>query len=225
MKVTTDACLFGAIAANQVKNQKTKIRNVLDIGTGTGVLSLMCAQKNPNAIIDAIEIDADPYQQATENINSSTWKERINIFHGDARDFNFSNQYDVIISNPPFYENELKSDDPKRNLALHSNELSLKELLSIIKINLAAEGMFFLLLPYKRHNEIRKISKTHKLSLEQIILVKQSIKHDYFRIIISGRHETEELTETLFDEISIWDEQQQYTNEFIGLLKDYYLYL
>ena len=74
-----------------------------------------------------------------------------------------------------FMKMNLKSDDPKRNLALHSNELSLNELLSIIKINLAAEGMFFLLLPYKRYDEIRNISKTHKLSLEQIIFVKQSI--------------------------------------------------
>lgn len=225
MKVTTDACLFGARVAKEIKNSKLKIKNCLDIGAGTALLSLMFAQKNPNAIIDAIEIDEDSFSQAKENIDSSPWKDRINIFHGDAKHFQFPNQYDVIISNPPFYENELKSDDLKRNLALHNNELSLQKLLSIIKMNLGAEGMFFLLLPYKRRDEIRKIFKTNKLSLEQIILVRQSVNHDYFRIIITGKHENEELTETSFDEISIWDEQQQYTKEFIELLKDCYLYL
>jgi len=123
MKVTTDACLFGSLLPTSSRGGG--IRNVLDIGTGTGLLSLMYAQKNHNARIDAIEIDEDAYQQAKENITASPWADRIEIFRGDAKEFNFPIQYDIIISNPPFYEKELMSDDAKKNIASHNEGLLL----------------------------------------------------------------------------------------------------
>ena len=225
MKVTTDGCLFGAWIANEVRSNRSEVRPVLDIGTGTGLLSLLYAQKNSNSGIDAIEIDKDSFEQAKENIAASPWKDRINIFHGDARAFEFSHQYDVIISNPPFYENELRSEDEKRNIALHSYELSLDELLQVIQSNLSPSGIFFLLLPYKRQGEIRKLFQKYQFALSQLIFVRQSVKHDYFRLIVNGRRVDGKLTETLFDEISIWNDKQEYTNGFKELLKDYYLYL
>ena len=224
MKVTTDACLFGAWVANEVENEKLKVERVLDIGTGTGLLSLMLAQKNDEVLIHAIEIDKDAADQAKENAASSAWKERIDILNADIKGFSFKNKFDLIISNPPFYENELRSETNRRNIAHHSENLTLKELLDVIKTNLNANGNFFLLLPYKRNDEIKKLFKDHQLHISKILLIRQSIKHDYFRIFIKGNLSATE-KEIEFDEMSICDEQQQYTNEFVRLLKDYYLHL
>jgi tRNA1Val (adenine37-N6)-methyltransferase len=225
MKVTTDACLFGAWVANEVKSEKAKVKNVLDIGTGTGLLSLMYAQKNTNTFIDAIEIEKETYEQAKENITTSPFTDRINLIHGDTKTFLFTKKYDLIISNPPFYEKELRSVDQKKNIALHNSGLSLEELLSVIKSNLSVGGIFYLLLPYKRNEEIKKVLFEKDLSILKIIFVKQSTNHDYFRIMLTGKLKDENEIETIIDEISIWDDRQQYTEEFKELLKDYYLYL
>lgn len=230
MKVTTDACLFGAWSADQIKNQpfgklRAKIKNILDIGTGTGLLSLMLAQKISEPSIDSIEIDKDAFKQAKENIAASPWSDRINIIHADAKNFSFNNKYDIIISNPPFYENELKSDTKKKNIAHHSDDLSLKELLDIIKNSLSADGSFYLLLPYKRSDEIKQLLLRAHLFIRQLVFVKQSVKHDHFRIILEGKLKTDEQAETAIGEIAVWNEQQQYTDEFKRLLQDYYLHL
>ncbi len=224
MKVTTDACLFGAIAANAIQNGNYEARRLLDIGTGTGLLSLMIAQRNNAATIDAIEIDKDTCSQAMENITASPFKERINILHGDARAFTAENKYDVIISNPPFYTNELKSGNTKKDTAHHSNELELDDLLDIIKRNInATTGKFFLLLPYKRYDEIIDLLKDKGAFLIKETLVRQSFNHDYFRIILEASFSF--ITEPARKEIAIKDEDDKYTAEFTGLLKDYYLYL
>lgn len=222
MKVTTDACLFGAWAGEQIKNEELIINNCLDIGTGTGLLSLMIAQKTPSLNIDAIEIDNDAYEQAKENIASSPWADRIKIIHADAKEFSFEKKYDIIISNPPFYENELKSDNKKKNIAHHSSDLSLPVLLEIIKKDLSADGTFYLLLPYKRNEEIKKLIREKELFIRQIVFVKQSVSHDHFRIMISGKLKAKQAGETLLDEIVIKDENDNYTQRFIALLKEYY---
>jgi len=224
MKVTTDACLFGAWVAEKVKSEKLKIKNCLDIGAGTGLLSLMLAQKC-DAAIDAIEIDEEAAAQAIENEELCSFKNQIKVVNSDIREYSFEKKYDVIISNPPFYENELKSYSSKKNTAHHSNDLSLQELMAIIKSNLSPNGRFFLLLPFKREDEIRKLLVSNDLNLLQLVLVKQSLNHGYFRIMLMGSLQDNDFIETTFDEISIWNEQQQYTEEFTELLKDYYLYL
>lgn len=231
MKVTTDGCLFGAWAAERVRGQEPGVRSqtfetgsVLDIGTGSGLLSLMIAQKNEFAI-DAIEIDQDAFEQASENIIASPWANRIKIFHADAREFEFSNKYDVIISNPPFYEKELKGENSKKNIAHHNEGMLLPELLAIIKKNLKPDGSFYLLLPYKRNEEIRKLFTENNLPVEQLIFVRQTVNHDYFRIMLFGKLKTDKQTETKIDEISIKDDHDQYTPAFAALLEDYYLHL
>jgi len=224
MKVTTDACLFGAWVAEEVRSQESGVRSSLDIGTGTGLLSLMLAQKNHDALIIGVEIDEDAEKQAKENINSSPWKDRINVIEGDVKNYNFPEKFDLIISNPPFYENEIRSATDSKNVAHHSKDLTLKELLAIIKNYLNETGSFFLLLPYKRDEEIKKLFKDHELNISKILFVRHSVKHDYFRIFIKGSLNAEE-KKTEFDELSIWDDKKQYTNEFVTLLKDYYLHL
>jgi len=224
MKVTTDACLFGALTPI-FSTSGEGVHRVLDIGTGTGLLSLMYAQKNSDAFIDAIEIDEEAYEQAKENAAASPFADRINLVHGDAKTFSFTKKYDLIISNPPFYENELTSGDQRKNIAHHQSGLLLGELLTIIKTNLSSEGIFCLLLPFKRNEEIRKILWKKNLFISKIVFVKQSTKHNYFRLILEGKIKEETEAETIIDEISIWNDQQEYTEEFKELLRDYYLKL
>jgi tRNA1Val (adenine37-N6)-methyltransferase len=224
MKVTTDACLFGAWVADRVRSRESGVQSILDIGTGTGLLSLMLEQKL-KANIDAIEMDEAAAEQAIENIETSPWKDRITIINDDARNYSFTKKYNCIISNPPFYANELKSENTKKNIAHHNEGLLLPELLSIIKNNLEEDGMFYLLLPYKRNTEIKELLLQHEFALSQMMLVRQTVNHDYFRIMLVGKLKTNESVETMIDEISIKDEKEQYTKEFTKLLKDYYLHL
>lgn len=236
MKVTTDGCLFGAWVAERVVSRESLVvsrelggRTILDIGTGTGLLSLMLAQKN-ELTIDAIEIDQDAFEQASENVAASRWADRIKVIHADARapiaiGVKSTSQFDTIISNPPFYEKEFKGDDSKKNIAHHNEGLLLPELLSIIKGNLKQGGTFYLLLPFKRNEEIRKLLTEHEFLIQQMVFIRQSVNHDYFRIMLEGTLKIVERVETKIDEISIKDEQGQYSPAFINLLKEYYLHL
>ena len=116
-------------------------------------------------------------------------------------------------------------DNEKKNIAHHHSGLLFEELLGIIKGNLSSAGTFYLLLPFKRNEEIKKIILKQDLFVSKIVFVKQSTKHNYFRIMIAGKLIQGSDPETLIGEISIWDDQQQYKEEFKELLKDYYLYL
>ena len=142
MKVTTDGCLFGAWAASRIASSGLGLQG-LDIGAGTGLTSLMVAQQNPGAHIDAIELEANAVDQAMENSRNSPWSGNIAVHHANVNEFAFSRPYDFIVSNPPFYENELKSRDEKRKLA-HHDGLSLPSLLHIIRKNLAPQGRYYL---------------------------------------------------------------------------------
>jgi tRNA1Val (adenine37-N6)-methyltransferase len=223
MKVTTDACLFGAWCAEEIRNEqfKERIKNILEIGSGSGLLSLMIAQKNDCAI-DAIEIDEEAAQQAKENISLSPWRNNINLHHADALSFSFNQSYGVIVSNPPFYENEIESANKQKNLAHHGDGMKLSELFSLVKKQLATHGQFYLLLPFKRKSEAEKILKSEKIFIEKAVIVSQSAKHSPFRLMIKAGHTQMQVEEK---QVSITGLEQQYTPEFISLLKDYYLYL
>jgi tRNA1Val (adenine37-N6)-methyltransferase len=222
MKVCTDACLFGAWISEEVKTKNLNFRNVLDAGTGTGLLSLMFAQKNLQSIIDAVEIDEAAAQQARENFEASPWKERLQIYSTSIKQFNAEKKYDLIISNPPFFENDLKSDDSKRNLALHSSQLSLEELLDAITKHLKEDGLFAVLLSFHRTEQFINLSIQRSFHLIEKVLVKQTPKHHYFRSILLFSKES---THTKESEIIIQNDEGKYTEEFVQLLKDYYLYL
>jgi tRNA1Val (adenine37-N6)-methyltransferase len=222
MKVTTDACVFGAWCAEEIGNEPhEEAKNILEIGSGSGLLSLMIAQKN-NCFIDAIEIDEEAAKQAKENIFLSPWRKNVYLHHADVLNFSFNQSYNIIVSNPPFYENEIESSSKKKSLAHHGDGLKLSALFSLVKNQLAARGNFYLLLPFKRRAEAEKILRKEKLFIQKAIVILQSVKHPPFRIMIKASHTPMHVEEK---QISIADDKQQYTLEFISLLKDYYLYL
>lgn len=224
MKVCTDACLFGAWVAKNVSGFQFPVYNCLDLGTGTGLLSLMFAQKNANTNIDAVEIDEAAATQAKENFNNSPWNERLVSYNNSIRQFASATDklYDVIISNPPFYNNDLKSATEKRNIALHNDEFSFEELLYVVKRLLKNDSNFFVLLPYHRKKEFEELALKNNLFILERVFIKQTPKHTYFRCMICI---SKSQTETIQSEIVIKNEENEYSKEFKKLLSDYYLNL
>lgn len=218
MKVTTDACLFGAVVAEAMKGKP--VNRVLDIGAGTGLLGLMIAQETA-AIIDAVEIDEPAAMESQENFNASPWKDRLQLFIADIKDFN-QDPYDLIISNPPFYEQDLLSPDRQKNAAKHDSTLTLDVLLEKAVGLLSPGGQLALLLPFHRLEYCVDLARQRSLSLLKKILVKHTAAHPYFRCILFFEKNpiiTQEVT------IVIKDESNAYTSRFVELLKRYYLHL
>lgn len=219
MKVTTDSCLFGAWVAEKIKDDTT-VKNILDIGSGTGLLSLMLAQQTA-ANIDGIELQEKDFLQSLENVNASPWKHKVNMIHADATNYLFHKKYDVIISNPPFYENDLKGNASSKNIAHHDEGLTLKSLISIIKENLPATGKFYLLLPIKRIDDLLETLANTGLFINHTTTVHQTEKHNIFRIMVEGSLKEIKSAEQNI----IIKENGVYSIKFSLLLKDYYLAL
>ena len=221
MKVCTDVCLFGAYVAGLISNKKFQIDNCLDIGCGTGLLSLMLIQKNPDAIIDAVEIEANAYEQAKENFSNSKWNDRLKIFHTDVKDFVSEKKYALIISNPPFYENELLSKQKNKNIAKHDDGLTLKDLIKIVKNHLSAIGYFAILLPYNRIKYFEDVAKENNLFVHEKLLIRQTPSHNFFRGVLFFSNDKSDSQTTEF----IIKNNDIYTEAFTVLLRDYYLKL
>jgi tRNA1Val (adenine37-N6)-methyltransferase len=146
MKVSTDACIQGAWTPID-----DNVKAVLDIGTGTGLLSLMLAQRNSEMQIDAMELDNDAAAQAQKNISNTLWRDRINVIHADVLEYPFSKQYDMVICNPPFFQNSLLGPDDKRNNVRHTLSLTFDSLFDVIKKVLKPTGYASILLPVAEH--------------------------------------------------------------------------
>lgn len=224
MKVTTDGCLFGAWVAAQLKD-KTTTDHLLDIGAGSGLLSLMVHQQLPQSRIDAVEIDTPAATQAAMNIDLAGKKDHISVHHTDILRFSPENKYDYIFSNPPFYEKELKGNNLQKNTAHHNDGLRLQELVAQINRLLKPEGHFYLLLPFKRREEISSLLNDAGCRIIQWIQVKPAVHLDYFRLLIEGRFGNETNSHAQPEELSIKNKTGEYTTAFTGLLKPYYLYL
>lgn len=222
MKVCTDSCLFGAWIADWLQKNEPYTQSILDVGTGTSLLSLMIAQKLPSATIDAVEIESLCFEQAAINISQSPWKERIQLYHCDINAFAPAKQYDFIISNPPFYESDLASADVAKKIAHHNAGLTLQALLAVVKIHLKENGYFAVLLPYHRSSWFESIAVEEDFFVIRKVHVKQSIQHPFFRtfLLLSKERAT-----NYEEEIAIKDSDKAYTPAFVSLLKDYYLYL
>lgn len=217
MKVCTDSCLFAAWI------DATKCKNILDIGTGTGLLSLMLAQRT-NAKITAIEIDMDAYQQAKLNIYTSPFLYSISVIHTSLQDFitipNLT-KFDGIVCNPPFFASHLKSKNISLNNAKHDTSLTLQNLAQAIEILLVPEGFFWVMLPdyessllEKMLPNFTKLIHTEVRNLETDVYIFRVFSKYVFKKIDNFVLKTEK--------IAIKIANSQYSLDFEALLQEYY---
>ncbi|RYZ28941.1 MAG: methyltransferase domain-containing protein [Sphingobacteriales bacterium] len=215
MKVSTDACIQGAWTP-----VRSDMDRILDIGTGTGLLSLMLAQRVPHATIDALEIDANAARQAAGNFSASPWNDRLCLRHTDARNFHTEDRYDLIICNPPFFTNSLLGPKDDRNRARHTLDFSLDDLLAIAARLLAAGGKLSVLLPWTEHQDWESLVKKHGWCLNQTLQVIPKPGSAPNRVVsLCGPDGSLSLEEDLL----IRDRTGSYTPEFINLLRPFYL--
>jgi len=222
MKVCTDACLFGAWTATDVQIQAVK--NILDIGSGTGLLSLMLAQQTA-AQITAIEIEAGAFKQTKANFELSVWKDRLDVIHSSIQDYASNKQqlFDCIITNPPFYEGDLNSPDNAKNVAAHSTALSWDDLAESVDHLLEKQGAWYVLVPTLRAYTMQKIAANYGLYLSEECLMYNDSKHPPIRAMLKFVRQKDAAIQR--NKIVIKNEDQSYTTEFKSLLKEYYLHL
>jgi tRNA1Val (adenine37-N6)-methyltransferase len=217
MKVGTDAVLLGAwVIPNGSKH-------ILDIGSGTGVVALMLAQKT-EAHIDAIDIDENAFIQAKQNVLESKFANQISVVHSSLQDYSKSinKRYNLIVTNPPYFEQSLKSSDEQRSFARHADVLPFEELIDgVIKL-LDVKGKFCLILPTLEAEKFRAMAQKKGLFLSKLLRVKSKVNKD-----TDKRHLMQfEFTPTEFSEQTIaieLDERHHYTDEYKEMTKDYYL--
>ena len=220
MKVCTDACLFGAWMVEVIRANQLIFSNALDVGTGTGLLSLMLAQEN-DFEIDALEINENAANQAIQNVSVTSWKNKVHIHNQSLQEFTPQKKYDFIFSNPPFFENDLTSSDKNKNAAKHDSTLTLDVLIDFIKNNLTETGYGAVLLPYHRNDYIETLLEKQSLFIVEKMQVRQSVSHGFFRTMIFFSNKEVELSSV--KEMSIHDEERNYTEGFGAKLKGYYL--
>lgn len=212
MKVSTDSCLFGAWVVEQL----SETQSLLDIGAGTGLLSLMIAQHS-GASIDAVEIEQCCYQQLCSNFQKSPWSVRLQAIEGDILAYTPPAKYQTIISNPPFYEKQLASPDGAINLARHG--LSLERLMHKVSELLSPNGSFYLLMPFYRQDDCLRTAQEAGLSAQNITTVQHSPSHQPFRVMIKFCRQPV-FTET--DNISVYSRDTEYSSRFRDLLSSFY---
>jgi len=231
MKVCTDACLFGAWVSQKTLVQNSN--NIADIGTGTGLLSLMIAQvtETSKASITAIEIEAQAAAEANSNFNISKWSDRLTIVNDAVQNFTASSKgllFNIVISNPPFYEGDLKSPDANKNKAAHSTELPWSILVENVSSLLSDAGAFFVLVPTLRAYTMQKLAEAHQLQLVEEVLVYNDVKHLPFRSFLhftKAKLPIDKEISVLRNKIVIKNTDNTYSTAFTELLKDYYLHL
>ena len=216
MRLTIDSCILGACTNHSSPGL------ICDIGTGTGVLSLMMAQKYNSAKIDAIEIDLSSYNQACENVNNSPWSNRIRIYNMDINGFQekYPYKYDLIICNPPYYINQLKKADNRSNRARHSTHFTVFQLMDISSKLLKDSGMLYFILPYQNYDEAMNYAMSKGLNINDLIHIK-STKNASIKRFIAGMSITYEKKKQSTCIIRTGD--GNYTKQFQSLLKDFYL--
>lgn len=216
MKVGTDAVLLGSWA------NPASASCILDIGTGSGILSLMMAQKS-SANITGIEIDEITAQQATRNIESSPWQNRISIITESFQNFisNANCKFDFIISNPPYFSNSLKPSDNGKKLAKHTDSLSYQELIHGVSKILTHQGQFYVIIPFNNFQELNEIAMTEGLYINKSLRILNKPESNPIRIILqleqcSRNYKIEE-------EIYIRTPNNSFSDDYKNLTKDFYL--
>ncbi|MBF4982932.1 methyltransferase [Nonlabens mediterrranea] len=220
-KIGTDGVLLGAWAS-QDKNPYS----ILDIGTGTGVISLMLAQRFHSAQIEAIELDEDAYEQAANNFENAAWSDRMFCFHASFQEFfeEVEDTYDLIISNPPFFDSSsIKNDssiERNREQARFDDALPFEELLYGVYKLLDDDGIFSCIIPYDRENHFLKIAAHYKLFPSRITHVKGTDSSPIKRSLLELRFRESDIQHKV---ITIEISRHKYTEDYINLVKDFYL--
>ncbi|WP_298780018.1 methyltransferase [uncultured Polaribacter sp.] len=220
MKIGTDAVLLGAWCSIDAYPD-----SILDIGAGTGVISLMLTQRCDAMTIDAVEVDINAYEQTVENFENSDWGDRLYCYNSTFQEFaeeisEEEETYDLIISNPPFYTDMYETNDDSRNKARFTSSLSFEELISgVVKI-LSESGNFSVVIPFKEEENFISLAKENNLFLNRVCRVKGNEKSEVKRSLMEFSFNKIELKE---ESLIIEIERHQYTEAYINLTKDFYL--
>lgn len=218
MKIGTDGVLLGAWAP--IDNHPFSI---LDIGTGTGIIALMLAQRSAAQQIDALEIDEAAYEQATDNFENSPWNDRLFCFHAGLDEFieEPEEEYDLIVSNPPFYSEDYKTENESRDLARFQDAMPFEQLLEAADLLLSEHGIFAVIIPFKEEENFIALANEFELYPLKITRAKGTPTTEIKRSLLAfSRNETTDLP---IDELVIETARHVYTQEYIGLTKDFYL--
>lgn len=218
MKIGTDGVLLGAwspIPENAI--------SVLDIGAGTGIIALMLAQRSTAEQIDAVEIDEEAYEQATENFENSPWGDRLFCFHAGLDELieEPEDEYDLIISNPPFYTENYKTEDSQRDLARFEDAMPFEMLVEAADLLLSENGIFSVIIPFKEEESFLALARDFELFPMKITRVKGTSTSEIKRSLLAFKRV--ESNEIEIDELVIETERHVYTEEYISLTKDFYL--
>jgi tRNA1Val (adenine37-N6)-methyltransferase len=218
MKIGTDGVLLGAWAP--IENNPISI---LDIGTGTGVIALMLSQRSTAEQIDALEIDSAAYEQAVDNFENSPWSDRLFCFHAGLDEFveEPEDEYDLIVSNPPFYSEDYKTESEQRDLARFQDALPFEDLIEAADLLLSENGIFSVIIPFKEEEHFLALAKEMELYPLKITRVKGTPTTEIKRSLLAfSRNENSNFST---DELIIETARHIYTREYIELTKEFYL--
>ncbi|MDA3910549.1 MAG: methyltransferase [Bacteroidales bacterium] len=218
MKVGTDGVLLGAMISSEKSPKK-----ILDIGTGTGLLALMMAQKFSSAKITAIDVDAKACLQAKENSMNSPWADRIEVFHTALQNYSSTQQFDCILSNPPFYQNAKKSSDEIRAQSRNEEFLPAKSIFEFAQKSLSFDGDLWLIYPIESLQKLNQYAKDSGLSLKAIHYVRPNILKACHRVIVCYGKSPVSAIETDITCIEIL-QRHDYSAEYKQLCKVFYLH-
>jgi len=218
MKIGTDGVLLGAWAPI---NEQTF--SILDIGSGTGIIALMLAQRSDADQIDALEIDENAYEQAVENFENSPWSDRLFCYHAGLDEFmeEPEDEYDLVVSNPPFYTENYFSGDEQRDQARFTESLPFEDLIEAADLLLSENGVFAIIIPFKEEEKLIALAHDFDLFPMKITRVKGTSTTEIKRTLLAfSRNTTENFP---VDELVIEIGRHEYTPEYINLTKDFYL--
>lgn len=217
MKVGTDGVLLGSWV--EIADETDSI---LDIGTGTGLLALQMAQRSEAEMIDAVEIEDKAFEQAVDNFENSPWSDRLFCYHASIEEFKeeIDEQYDLIISNPPYFNDTFKDLNHERALARHTQQLSFTSLLSSTENLLSPKGSCAFIIPYKEESAFLAESKNNQLLPFRITRIRGRQESDLKRSMIQLSREVRQVDH---QELIIEKKRHEYTDDYIKLVKDFYL--
>ena len=226
MKVCTDSCIFGSYVAQSLKSDGFENQNlrILDVGAGTGLLTLMAAQKVDFGKFTAIEPDLNSFEECKMNFEKSNWTSRLEILNLSLQDFLASKPttYDIIFCNPPFFLNHLASPLESRNKALHISKSEWENWFMMLEKLLHTEGQLWLLLPGSSSGFTQALAGKLGLHVGTKVELHQKPKDNWRNILSFSRKAQKEMVQI---ETSVYDENKGYSHPVIDWLSDYYLKL